>query len=132
MGYVILDNSLLQVLTTVERLDILRSHKPLHIASCVREEHARRAPHIAETYLASRLETGLVKVTKPKFTDAASKLYHKYEPIWGHCDAYGLAWASLNTDDYFLLSDDRDLLRTAEEEGVNWVDLSALLLACKD
>lgn len=132
MGYVILDNSLLQVLTTIERLDILSKHKPVHIAPCVRNEHAKRAPHLADLYLESRLEAGFVKVTKPKFTDAAAKLYHKYEPILGLCDAYGLAWASLNTDDYFFLSDDGDLLKFAEHEGVNAVDLSAVLLACKE
>ncbi len=129
MAFVIVDTSLLQVLTTIERLDLLAKHRPLRISRLVRKEHARRAPSPADDYLRGQIEAGFVKVESPATTKAADGLCVKYRSL-SFEDAEGLAWA-IDTGG-FLLSDDRALLRAAEAEGANWVDLAALLLACRN
>lgn len=128
MAFVIADNSLLQVLTTVKRLDLLAKHKPIHISRRVRKEHGRRAPDPAETYLEQQIKAGFVKVESPGVSAAADALCAKYRRL-SFEDAEGLAWTLAK--DGFLLSDDRGLLEAAEAEGADAVDLSALLLACK-
>lgn len=128
MAFVIADNSLLQVLTTVKRLDLLSKHKPIRISRLARKEHARRAPNPAETYLEQQIKTGLVKVESPGVSASADAIHAKYRRL-SFADAEGLAWALERGG--FLLTDDRALLDAAESEGANGVDLAALLMACK-
>lgn len=133
MGLVIVDNCLLQVLTSVQRLDILDAHHPLTISRCVRQEHEGRAPDPAEGYLQAQLKAGNVRVLAPVHSDRYKALYHKYQPILGHCDAVILAWGVDTADDgSYLLSDDRGLLEFAKAEGAECVDLSAILISCRD
>ena len=129
MAFVIADTSLLQVLTTVGRLDLLSRHAPVRISRLVRREHARRAPDPAEGYLAQQIEAGLVKVESPGVGPAARALCVKYRAL-SFEDAEGLAWALAK--DGFLLSEDRRLLEAAELEGADAVDLAALLMACRN
>ena len=129
MAFIIADNSLLQVLTTVKRLDVFAKHKPIRISRLVRKEHARRAPDPAETYLEQKIKDGLVKVESPGVSANADALCKKYRRL-SFVDGEGLAWALAR--DAFLLAEDRFLLEAAESEGANAVDLAALLMACKD
>lgn len=128
MAFVIADNSLLQVLTTVRRLDLLSKHRPIHISRAVQREHKRRAPDPAEEYLQAQIKEGFVLVSSPGVTGAATRLQNRYRALSPE-DAEGLAWAMKTNG--FLLSEDRALLEAADAEGVDGVDLLALLLACK-
>lgn len=128
MAFVIVDTSLLQVLTTVKRLGLLAKHKPIHIARRVRREHARCAPPPAEHYLETQIKAGLVLVEHPGVDAQAQRLQVKFRKL-SFEDAEGLAWA--RKQQAFLLTEDRALIDAAEAEGCNAIDLAALLLACK-
>jgi predicted nucleic acid-binding protein len=126
MSRVVADNSLLQVLTTIGRLDLPGGNLPVRITKSVRREHGRRAPHVAEDYLQDRIEAGEVIVVSPGVDTAAARLVSRFRRL-STPDAECLALAA--RDDAFLLAEDRALLEAAAAIDVVGVDLVAILMA---
>ena len=129
MALVVADNSLLQVLTTIERFDLLGGHLPVHITRSVRREHQNRAPHHAETFLQEQIETGAIIVVSPGVDAEADRLMGRFRRL-SFPDAECLAYAA--RDDAFLLAEDRALLEAALVMDVVGVDIVAILVANRD
>lgn len=126
MALVVADNSLLQVLTTIQRLDLVGQNLPVHITRSVRREHTKRAPHPAEEYLQERINAGDVVVRSPRVGVDADHLAKRFRRL-SFPDAECLAFAKRM--DAFLLAEDRPLLEAALAMDVAGVDLVAILLA---
>jgi predicted nucleic acid-binding protein len=127
MSALVVDTSLLYVLTAIERLDLLAFHKPLTVTSRARGEHAQHGTPKMNAYLTARENDGLVRVIDPGLEAESRALQAKYRKL-SFTDANCLALSK--RDHTFLLADDRGLLEAAEAEGVDWVDLSMLLFTC--
>ena len=129
MALVVADNSLLQVLTTIRRLDLLGGNLPVQITKSVRREHRKRAPHPAEQYLQERIEAGDVLVKSPRVDTEADRIANQFRRL-SFPDAECLAFAARING--FLLAEDRALLEAASAMDVVGVDLAAILMANRD
>src|ERR1041385_2979283 len=129
MALLVVDTSLLFVLTAIQRLDLLAAHVPLLVTNRGFDEHEQHASTRAHDYLKAERDAKRVTVQAGGHDSKARELMRKHFGL-SFTDAQALALAMARNG--FLLADDTRLIQAAEAEGCDWVDLAALLIALRD
>ena len=129
MALLVVDTSLLYVLTAIQRLDLLAAHIPLLVTNRGFGEHEEHASTKAHNYLNAEVAAKRVTVQAGGHDSQARALMRKYVGL-SFTDAQALALAKARNG--FLLADDTRLIEAAEAEECDWVDLAALLIAVRN
>lgn len=125
----ILDTSILIVLTTVKRLDLLSVHFPLKISKTVLKEHAGIANQESCRYLDRLIGDKIVEVVRTNCRFEAIDLSRRDRRL-SFADAEGIVWAK--KDQGILLTEDERMQDTADRENVMWNNLVGILEMAKN
>lgn len=117
------DTSCLEVFTRIRGLGLLAPWSPIRISRDIIHEHETTAPPEAHAYLLQAIEQGKVVVEPPRQADIVVAPRHHLSPV----DLAGLAWAKATGE--WLLVDDREMCDAARLNGIDFLDVPAIIRA---